>query len=83
MVKVFRSHNRANAIVTVILVVAIFTILIQDIIVTSASALTRYFNCVTRVANNNGTVTLQNVEGCYYKVFQGARDADGDGNRIR
>jgi hypothetical protein len=83
MVKVFQSHNRANAIVTVILVVAIFTILIQDIIVTSASALTRYFNCVTRVANNNGTVTLQNVEGCYYKVFQGAGDADGDGNRIR
>lgn len=83
MVKVFQSHNRANTIVTVILAVTIFMILIQESIVTSASALTRYFNCVTRVGNNNGTVTLKNVEGCYYKVFQGARDADGDGNRIR
>ena len=81
MVKVFQSHNRANTIVTV-LAVTIFMILIQESIVTTASALTRYFNCVTRVANNNGTVTLQNVEGCYYKVFQGARDAVGDGNRI-
>lgn len=83
MVKIFQSHNRTKTIVTVILVLTIFTILIQESIVTSASALTRYFNCVTRVANNNGTVTLQNVEGCYYKVFQGARDADGDGNKIR
>jgi hypothetical protein len=83
MVKMFQSHNRANTIVTVILIVTIFTIVLQESIVTSASALTRYYNCVTRVANNNGTVTLQNVEGCYYKVFQGARDADGDGNRIK
>lgn len=43
----------------------------------------RYFNCVTRNANGNGTMTLENVKDYYYKVFQGARDADTNGNKIR
>ena len=43
----------------------------------------KVFNCVTRIANGNGTMTLENVKGCYYNVFQGARDADADGNKIR
>lgn len=57
-------------------------ILIQSTFITPAHALSRYFNCITRVANNNGTLTLENVEGCYYKVFQGARDADADGHKL-
>ncbi|MGA9217555.1 MAG: hypothetical protein WBZ50_02835 [Nitrososphaeraceae archaeon] len=48
-----------------------------------SSAYARYFNCVTRIANGNGTMTLENVKGCYYNVFQGARDTDADGNKIR
>jgi len=28
-------------------------------------------------------MTLENVKGCYYKVFQGARDADANGNKIK
>jgi hypothetical protein len=26
---------------------------------------------------------LTNVEGCYYKVFQGAIDADPDGHKLK
>jgi hypothetical protein len=61
----------------------IVTSIIQSLFLTSAYALTRYFNCITRIANGNGTMTLENVKGCYYKVFQGARDADADGNKIK
>ena len=63
--------------------ILIFTSIIQSLFLTSAYALTRYFNCVTRIANGNGTMTLENVKGCYYKVFQGARDADSNGNKIK
>ena len=59
------------------------TSIVQSLFVSSAYALTRYFNCVTRIGNGNGTMTLENVKGCYYKVFQGARDADADGNKIK
>ena len=61
----------------------IVTLLVQSLLVTSAYALTRYFNCITRIANGNGTMSLDNVKGCYYKVFQGAIDADADGNKIK
>jgi hypothetical protein len=61
----------------------IVTSIIQSLFVSNAYALARYFNCVTRIANGNGTMTLDNVKGCYYKVFQGARDADANGNKIK
>ena len=69
----------------IIIMIAILAVtsIVQSLFVSSAYALTRYFNCVTRIANGNGTMTLENVKGCYYKVFQGARDADADGNKIR
>ena len=57
--------------------------IVQSLFVSNAYALTRYFNCVTRIANGNGTMSLENVKGCYYKVFQGARDADADGHKIK
>jgi hypothetical protein len=57
--------------------------IVQSLFVSSTYALTRYFNCVTRIANGNGTMSLDNVKGCYYKVFQGARDADADGHKIK
>jgi len=63
--------------------ILVVTSIIQSLFLTSAYALTRYFNCVTRIANGNGTMTLENVKGCYYKVFQGAIDADADGNKIK
>jgi hypothetical protein len=57
--------------------------IVQSLFVSDAYALARYFNCVTRIANGNGTMSLDNVKGCYYKVFQGARDADADGHKIK
>ena len=38
-----------------------------------ADALTRYYNCTTRAANKNGTLSLQNVDNCYDNVFKGAK----------
>ena len=61
----------------------VVTSIVQSLFVSNAYALTRYFNCVTRVANGNSTMSLDNVIGCYYKVFQGARDADADGHKIK
>ena len=61
----------------------VVTSIVQSLFVSDAYALTRYFNCVTRIANGNGTMSLDNVKGCYYKVFQGARDADADGHKIK
>jgi hypothetical protein len=63
--------------------ILVVTSIIQSLFLTSAYALTRYFNCVTRIANGNGTMTLENVKGCYYKVFQCTRDADANGNKIK
>lgn len=60
----------------------VVTSIVQSLFVSSAYALTRYFNCVTRIANGNGTMSLDNVKGCYYKVFQGASDADADGQKV-
>ena len=61
----------------------VVTSIVQSLFVSDAYALARYFNCVTRIANGNGTMSLDNVKGCYYKVFQGARDADADGHKIK
>jgi hypothetical protein len=61
----------------------VVTSIIQSLFVSNAYALARYFNCVTRIANGNATMSLDNVKGCYYKVFQGARDADADGHKIK
>jgi hypothetical protein len=44
----------------------------------NANALTRYYNCTTRVANKNGTLSLQNIENCYDQVYKGAEQAEKD-----
>jgi hypothetical protein len=63
--------------------ILVVTSIVQSLFVSNAYALTRYFNCVTKVANGNNSMSLDNVKGCYYKVFQGARDADADGYKIK
>ncbi len=57
-------------------------ILVQITIVDTANALTRYFNCTTRVANSNSTFSLENAEACYDRVFKGALDNDRYGNPL-
>jgi hypothetical protein len=49
----------------------------------SAYALTRYINCVTKVANNNGTLSVTDVTRCYDKVFIGAHDDDEFGHPLK
>ena len=58
-------------------------ILAQISVVDPANALTRYFNCVTRSANHNGTFSMDNAEACYDKVFKGAADNDEFGKVIK
>jgi hypothetical protein len=63
-------------------ITAIFVILIQTTLVDAAHALTKYYNCVTRDANNQGSLSLADVEICYDKVFKGAQNADADGRPL-
>jgi hypothetical protein len=63
---------------TILTVTAILSIIViyQSGMLTDADALTRYFNCTTRAANKNGTLSLQNVDNCYDNVFKGAKSAE-------
>jgi hypothetical protein len=63
---------------TVLTVAAVLSIIViyQSGILTDADALTRYFNCTTRAANKNGTLSLQNIDNCYDNVFKGAKAAE-------
>jgi accessory gene regulator protein AgrB len=58
---------------SIIATVIALAILFQVGFVANTFALTRYFNCTTRIANNNNTISLANIEACYDKVFQGAK----------
>lgn len=62
----------------------VFSILLiwQLSVVDTASALTRYFNCVTKSANHNSTLSLENAMVCYDKVFKGASDNDEYGGYL-
>ena len=64
----------------IISVVTMFVIVFvyQTGLMENAHALTRYYNCTTRVANKNGTLSLQNIENCYDQVFKGAEQAEKD-----
>ncbi len=53
-------------------IVMSLSLLFQISSITSAHALSHYFNCIIRGANKSGTLTLTNVETCYDKVFKGA-----------
>ena len=53
-------------------IVMSLSILFQIGSLSSAHALSHYFNCIIRGANKSGTLTLTNVETCYDKVFKGA-----------
>jgi hypothetical protein len=79
------SNKRYNTRTTIrkeiiISVVTMFVIVFiyQTGLMGSANALTRYYNCTTRVANKNGTLSLQNIENCYDQVFKGAEQAEKD-----
>ena len=68
-------NTQARTVLTVAAVLSIIVIY-QSGMLTDADALTRYFNCTTRAANKNGTLSLQNVDNCYDNVFKGAKAAE-------
>lgn len=81
--KVSRNHqsrqiSRNIQVRTILTIAASLSIIIiyQSGLLIDADALTRYFNCTTRVANKNGTLSLQNVDNCYDNVFKGAKAAE-------
>jgi hypothetical protein len=68
-------NAKARTVLTVAAVLSIIVIY-QSGVLTDAEALTRYFNCTTRAANKNGSLSLQNVDNCYDNVFKGAKAAE-------
>jgi hypothetical protein len=72
------SKHKKSTIATTLTIAGIFAILMSLSILfqigslSSAHALSHYFNCIIRGANKSGAVTLTNVETCYDKVFKGA-----------
>ena len=79
---------RTLSIATIFVIVMSLSLLFQIGSITSAHALSHYFNCIIRGANKSGTLTLTNVETCYDKVFKGANpnfnsnQASSDDNNI-
>jgi hypothetical protein len=69
------ANAKARTVLTVAAVLSIIVIY-QSGVLTDAEALTRYFNCTTRAANKNGSLSLQNVDNCYDNVFKGAKAAE-------
>lgn len=58
-------------------VALICAILANVAYVLPSEGLTRYYNCVARVANKNATLTISNVDNCYNMIFKGALDYYG------
>jgi hypothetical protein len=71
--------NRSNVIfyTSIITIVLISSFLIQISSVAPSEALTRYYNCIARVANKNATLSMANVDACYNLIFKGALDYYG------
>jgi hypothetical protein len=65
---------------SIIAIVIALAIVVQIGFIVPAHALTNYFNCITRIVNKHGTLTLENVENCYDKVFKGAKLAQQKNN---
>ncbi len=76
------KNNTHMTTISILSVAAILVILIQITMIDAALGLTKYYNCVTRDANNHGTLSLADVEDCYDKVFNGAENADDDGRPL-
>jgi|ERR671922_127555 hypothetical protein len=64
--------RRILAIAAALSIVVIY----QTGLLTDADALTRYYNCTTRAANKNGSLSLQNADNCYDFIFKGAKAAE-------
>lgn len=61
-----------TTILATISIALIFSLLVQITVVAPAHALTRYYNCIARVANKNATLSISNIDACYNMIFKGA-----------
>ena len=80
-----RGKSRNVQLRTILIVAAAFSMIVvyQCGLLIDADALTRYYNCTTRAANKNGTLSLQNVDNCYDNVFKGAKAAEKELEPLR
>lgn len=69
--------SKVKYLTSIIAIVLVSSFLIQITSVAPAEALTRYYNCIARVANSNATLSIANVDACYNLVFKGALDYYG------
>ena len=69
--------SKAIYFTSIIAILLASSFLIQISSVAPAEALTRYYNCIARVANNNATLSIANVDACYNLIFKGALDYYG------
>lgn len=69
--------SKATYLTSIIAIMLASSFLIQITSVGPAEALTRYYNCIARVANSNATLSMTNVDTCYNLIFKGALDYYG------
>jgi hypothetical protein len=75
--KLSSNTTKASFLITLVSIMLVSSFLIQITSITPAEALTRYYNCLARVANNNATLEIANVDACYNLIFKGALDYYG------
>ena len=71
------KNSKAIYFTSIIVIVLASSFLIQISSVAPSEALTRYYNCIARVANKNATLSMANVDACYNLIFKGALDYYG------
>src|SRR6476659_9151096 len=71
------KNSTAIYFTSIIVFVLASSFLIQISSVAPSEALTRYYNCIARVANKNATLSMSNVDACYNLIFKGALDYYG------
>ena len=71
------KNSTAIYFTSIIVIVLASSFLIQISSVAPSEALTRYYNCIARVANKNATLSMANVDACYNLIFKGALDYYG------
>lgn len=71
------KNSKAVYFTSIVAIVLASSFLIQISSVAPSEALTRYYNCIARVANKNATLSMANIDACYNLIFKGALDYYG------
>ena len=71
------KNSKAIYFTSIVAIVLASSFLIQISSIAPSEALTRYYNCIARVANKNATLSMANVDACYNLIFKGALDYYG------